>query len=183
MFLKGAVKPLSYTINLRSTDSPGRMAKELLLLLLALSMLLFSQFQNRFETSKRSASFLPAGEKGVAEVVKKGVGRVYPLAEAQRAADFSGLPEAGARLIPGGEEGERIKRMAGGKRLLFGMPLRLNSDPAGDLAALPGIGPGKAAAIVRDREEKGPFKSIDGLARVRGIGGKTLDRIRPFVSL
>ena len=46
---------------------------------------------------------------------------------------------------------------------------------------LPGIGPAKARAIVEDRERNGPFRSIDDLARVKGIGPKLLERIREAI--
>ena len=43
---------------------------------------------------------------------------------------------------------------------------------------LTGIGPQKAMAIVRYRQQHGPFKHIDDLARVDGIGEKTVDQNR-----
>lgn len=43
---------------------------------------------------------------------------------------------------------------------------------------LKGIGPAKAAAIIKHRKEFGPFKSVDDLAKVSGIGEKTLAKIR-----
>jgi len=46
---------------------------------------------------------------------------------------------------------------------------------------LPGIGPAKARAIVEDRERNGPFRSIDDLARVKGIGPKLLERLREAI--
>jgi competence protein ComEA len=44
-----------------------------------------------------------------------------------------------------------------------------------------GIGDGLARRIVADREENGPFKSVDDLTRVKGIGPKTLEHLRPWV--
>jgi competence protein ComEA len=44
-----------------------------------------------------------------------------------------------------------------------------------------GIGDGLARRIVADREQNGPFKSVDDLARVKGIGPKTLEHLRPWV--
>jgi competence protein ComEA len=52
--------------------------------------------------------------------------------------------------------------------------------PADVLVRLPRIGPGAAARIVRDREQRGPFGSIDGLGRVSGMGAGTLAAIRPY---
>lgn len=48
-------------------------------------------------------------------------------------------------------------------------------------ALLEGIGEKIAKTIVADREARGPFKSIDDLQRVKGIGPKTMDRIRPWL--
>ncbi|HZI89067.1 MAG TPA: helix-hairpin-helix domain-containing protein [Candidatus Polarisedimenticolia bacterium] len=54
--------------------------------------------------------------------------------------------------------------------------------PVSELVRLPGIGPSLAARIVADRDQHGAFKTPEALMRVRGIGPKTLDRIRAFLS-
>ena len=46
-----------------------------------------------------------------------------------------------------------------------------------------GIGPKKAADIVKYREANGPFQSVDDLAKVPGIKGKTLEKIKPMVTV
>jgi competence protein ComEA len=46
-----------------------------------------------------------------------------------------------------------------------------------------GIGDGLARRIVADREQNGPFRSVDDLARVKGIGPKTLEHLRPWVRI
>lgn len=56
-------------------------------------------------------------------------------------------------------------------------PIDVNAAPADELQRLPGVGPVMAGAIVAGR----PFRSIADLDRVRGIGPKTLDKLRPFV--
>lgn len=58
----------------------------------------------------------------------------------------------------------------------------INTATATDLDRLPGIGPAIAERIIRDRDENGPFDAVDDLARVKGIGMKKLDKIRPFVT-
>jgi len=65
--------------------------------------------------------------------------------------------------------------------LVVGLPLDLNVATASSLEALPGVGPAKAAAIVEERRSEGRFHSVDDLERVRGIGPKTVDELRPFV--
>ena len=49
-----------------------------------------------------------------------------------------------------------------------------------ELAALPRIGETLAKRIVASRRESGPFRSLDQLDRVRGIGPKTINLIRPY---
>jgi competence protein ComEA len=46
-----------------------------------------------------------------------------------------------------------------------------------------GIGDGLARRIVADREENGPFQSVEDLRRVKGIGPKTLEHLRPWVRI
>jgi competence protein ComEA len=62
-------------------------------------------------------------------------------------------------------------------------PVDLNTASPEALDALPGVGPATAAAIVRDRDEHGPFRSVDDLARVRGIGPAKLEQLRDLVSV
>lgn len=60
----------------------------------------------------------------------------------------------------------------------------INSASAAELAAaLPGIGPSKAQAIVEWRETHGPFQSVEQLLEVSGIGPATLQNIRPYIHL
>jgi competence protein ComEA len=48
---------------------------------------------------------------------------------------------------------------------------------------LDGIGETLAERIVADREAHGPFRSVDDLRRVNGIGPKTLARIRKYLTV
>ncbi|GAP22951.1 helix-hairpin-helix domain-containing protein [Leptolinea tardivitalis] len=57
----------------------------------------------------------------------------------------------------------------------------INSATLKDLENLPGIGEGKAKAILAFREQKGRFQSIDELLEVSGISKNLLDQIRPFL--
>lgn len=63
-------------------------------------------------------------------------------------------------------------------------PASMDVDRASvvELIRLPGIGPSLAARIVAERAANGPFGSPDGLRRVRGIGPKTLEKIRPYLT-
>lgn len=57
----------------------------------------------------------------------------------------------------------------------------LNHATLSDLEALPGIGPKLAQRVIEHRDEKGPFRSVDDLRHVKGIGRKKFDRLRPHV--
>ncbi|QAY68414.1 helix-hairpin-helix domain-containing protein [Paenibacillus protaetiae] len=59
--------------------------------------------------------------------------------------------------------------------------LDINKATAEQLDALKGIGPSKAQAIVADRETNGPFRSVDDLLRVKGIGEKLLADIKDSI--
>ncbi len=57
----------------------------------------------------------------------------------------------------------------------------LNTASASELELLPDVGPTLAARIVDDREQLGPFQSIDDLDRVEGVGPRTIAGLRAFV--
>ncbi|MBX3444536.1 MAG: helix-hairpin-helix domain-containing protein [Planctomyces sp.] len=57
----------------------------------------------------------------------------------------------------------------------------INSATWVEWMQLDGIGEALARRIVEDREANGVFASIEDVARVRGIGPATLDRIRPHL--
>ncbi len=63
-------------------------------------------------------------------------------------------------------------------------PVNINTADAKTIGeALSGIGPKKAEAIVKYREEKGPFKTVDELVNIEGIGEKTIEKIKADVLL
>lgn len=70
--------------------------------------------------------------------------------------------------------------LEGAARLAFGLPLDVNREGARALEALPGIGAGRAAAIVAAREAA-PFCDVRELDRVPGIGRTTLARLAGHV--
>ncbi len=75
----------------------------------------------------------------------------------------------------------QLGRMAGAQLLTLGLPLELNTAAAADLKTLPGIGPALAQAIVSYRTTYGPFKKIDDLLQVSGIGPAKLENLRPHL--
>lgn len=71
---------------------------------------------------------------------------------------------------------------AGGSAPAAG-PVNLNTADLVALDTLPGVGPVTAEAIVAWRDENGPFRSVDDLLDVKGIGEATLAELRDLVSV
>ena len=59
--------------------------------------------------------------------------------------------------------------------------LNINTASAEELQTLPNIGESTAQKIVDYRTQHGNFASVDALQNVRGIGAKTLEKLKPFV--
>ena len=97
---------------------------------------------------------------------------------------------AGFRLIPPREE----RGLPEGRALVLDLnvarveftirgPLDVNSAAPEELESLPGIGPELARRIVAYREAHGPFRSVEGLLEVPGIGPAILARIRDLITV
>ncbi len=131
-------------------------------------------------------------------VVAPGVYTLPPGSIAQDALNAAGGPAQDADLslvnlaapVSNGQQvhiprvGEKVaqKSPTPASRALTG-PLNLNTATASELEQLPGIGPALAARIVQYRQEHGPFRTVDALLLVSGIGPATLDRIRSLVTV
>ncbi|MEE2673342.1 MAG: helix-hairpin-helix domain-containing protein [Myxococcota bacterium] len=73
-----------------------------------------------------------------------------------------------------------VQACDGAVKLLFGEPLDLNTASAEDLGVLPGIGPVRAEAIVAERA-RGPFRRVEDLQAVHGIGPHTVASLEGWV--
>jgi competence protein ComEA len=61
--------------------------------------------------------------------------------------------------------------------------ININTASAKDLQGLPGIGQVTAERIVAHRTEKGQFKSANDLLKVKGVGEKSMEKIRELISI
>jgi competence protein ComEA len=89
------------------------------------------------------------------------------------------LALAGAGVLLAARGSGRAPADVAAPPLLTGAPLDVNVATARELAELPGIGDDVAAAIVAGR----PYRSLDELDRVPGVGRKTIERLRPYVDV
>ena len=58
--------------------------------------------------------------------------------------------------------------------------VNLNTANEKELLNVPGIGPTKVKEIIKYREEKGQFNKVEDLKQVRGIGGKTFEKLKDY---
>lgn len=61
--------------------------------------------------------------------------------------------------------------------------VNLNTADEKDLTQIPGIGPSKAQTIIKYREENGPFSSVENLKDVKGIGEKTFEKLKDYLTV
>ncbi|ERI07961.1 comEA protein [Aneurinibacillus aneurinilyticus ATCC 12856] len=129
-------------------------------------------------------------------VVKPGVYALPRDARVYQAIGMAGglLPEADAKQVNGAQllqdgtmlyvplKGEASAPTTAGS--MMNAPaaeegkINLNTATSEQLQTIPGIGPGKADAILQYREEHGPFKTVDELTGVSGIGAKTVEKMK-----
>jgi len=62
-------------------------------------------------------------------------------------------------------------------------PVNINTASVAELDALPGIGAKTAALIVEYRQKNGPFKKIEELMNVRGVGEKNFLKLKPQLTV
>ena len=77
---------------------------------------------------------------------------------------------------------ERPPDLAGSSGKIIAGKIDLRTATEDDLRRLPGIGAITAKKILAHREGS-PFRSIEDLRRVDGIGTKKMDALRPFVTV
>jgi competence ComEA-like helix-hairpin-helix protein len=118
------------------------------------------------------------GPEGLDRVPGIGPGLLAAIGPHLRFSRAPGVPASGQFARSGAD-------LAGGQ--LTGRPglppplVNLNSASVSELDRLPGIGPARAAAILQEREARGPFASVEALSRVPGLGPSAIARLRDQV--
>jgi comEA protein len=62
-------------------------------------------------------------------------------------------------------------------------PVNLNTATALELQQVPGIGPATAGKILKMRKSYGPFKSVDDLRAIKGIGPKRMEKMHKYITV
>lgn len=79
-------------------------------------------------------------------------------------------------------DGEQIM-VGGADQATSDGTISINNSDAATLEQLPGVGPVIAERIVQWRTENGPFRSIEELAEISGIGAAMVERIKDQVRM
>jgi competence protein ComEA len=62
-------------------------------------------------------------------------------------------------------------------------PVDINTADSAALESVPGIGKSLSQRIVAFREKNGPFQSVDDLLKVQGVGEKSIQKLRPYLTV
>jgi competence protein ComEA len=62
-------------------------------------------------------------------------------------------------------------------------PVNINTASQWELETLPNIGPEKARAIITYRTTEGPFKNVEDLTKIKGIGPATIEKLKPYIMI
>ena len=91
----------------------------------------------------------------------------------------------GQKIIVGtkGEDNVPGTSSAAGKSGITNGKVNLNLADSATLQSIPGIGPSKADRIIQYRETNGRFKKIEDIMNITGIGEKTFESIRDYITV
>lgn len=125
---------------------------------------------------------LPPGAR-VADAVAA-AGGTLPDADLDRVNLAAPIADGGRIYIPtvGGPDVAAVGPSGGaGAEVTAPAQVDLNTATADELETLPGIGPATASAILAHRQRSGPFRRLEDLLEVRGIGPAKLEALRDLV--
>ncbi|MDQ0276280.1 competence protein ComEA [Arthrobacter silviterrae] len=140
-----------------------------------------------FQAIDAAGGALPGAQLAAVNLAAMVVDGTQILVPTVEQAAAGGVPGAGGGTgagagAAGGAGGSPGGSAAGPGGAAAGL-VPLNSATAAELDALPGVGPVMSERIVQWRADHGPFKSVDELGSVSGIGPKMLATLRPLVTV
>ena len=120
-------------------------------------------------------------EVNVSEVIERAGGLKDNLILSKEC--FSTELSNGAKITIGGKSSPfAIETMDPEKRLLYFIPINVNTAGLDELVVVPHIGEKTASAIINYRREHGSFFSLDELKKVSGIGQYNFKKMKDYLT-
>ena len=120
-------------------------------------------------------------EVTVSDVIKKAGGLSDNRMLSQQC--FSIELSNGAKITIGGNSSPcLIEAMEPEKRLLYFVPININTAGMDELMVVPHIGEKTAGAIINYRRENGFFSSLDELKKVSGVGPYNFKKVKDYLT-
>ena len=88
-----------------------------------------------------------------------------------------------AAVLPGAHASQSKAPASSAVKPAVAGPVNINTASAAELVALPGIGARTAGRIVEYRQKNGPFKKIEKLMNVRGVGEKNFLKLKEQITV
>ena len=79
------------------------------------------------------------------------------------------------------KKAETKKSTSKAKKNAVAKNIDINKADKETLTQIPGVGPKTADSILKYRKANGKFKSVNDLTKVKGIGDKSLAKMKPFL--
>jgi len=98
-------------------------------------------------------------------------------------ASLLAAPPAGAQTTASQSPSSSSRSSRSAAKPALTSPININTASAGELDTLPGIGAKTAARIVEYRQKNGPFKKIEELMNVRGVGEKNFLKLKEHITV
>ncbi len=77
----------------------------------------------------------------------------------------------------------KIKKKGSKEENLKGKTVNINTAPKEELMLLPGVGESTAEKIIAYRSEHKGFRKIEDIQKIKGIGKKKFEKLKPFITV
>jgi competence protein ComEA len=103
--------------------------------------------------------------------------------DGERITIYSQSSQATRAVLTSTASGNINRTRAGTALPTVSYPININTASQQDIESLPNIGPAKASQIITYRQQNGPFKTINDIQNVPGIGPVTFEKLKDLITV